>query len=388
MLLLMRKIINSSGPAAIIILLVAVLCGVQSFLLDAGNTGNAYTHYNNYVIFKNSFFNLVQQKDLYQLYPQLQWDLYKYSPTFALFFGLLAWLPNIVGLILWNLLNAGVLVWAIRALPALSDKKKAFILLYVLVELVGSLQNSQSNALMAGLMIGAFAMAEKQRFIFALALVICSVYIKLFGLAGFAIFIFYPKKLKNAIACVVITAVFFILPLAVVPFKQLLFLYKSWGGLLKQDNDASLGLSIFGWLQTWFNLAVPRVWVLAAGLLVYFIPFTRLSLYKNIAFRYCILASTLLWVIVFNHKSESPTFIIAVAGVAIWFCNSKRRLVDVALLVAVFIFTMLSPTDIFPHFVKDRFFIPYVVKAVPCIVVWFVISYRLIVSPKTYLPAN
>ena len=173
-----------------------------------------------------------------------------------------------------------------------------------------------------------------------------------------------------------------------VPFKQLLFLYKSWGGLLRQDNDASLGLSIFGWLQTWFKLAVPRVRVLAAGLLVYFIPFARFSLYKNIAFRYCILASTLLWVIVFNHKSESPTFIIAVAGVAIWFCNSKRRLVDVALLVAVFIFTMLSPTDIFPHFVKDRFFVPYVVKAVPCIVVWFAISYRLIVSPKTYLPAN
>ena len=388
MLLRMRKIINSSGPAAIIIMLVAVLCSVQSFLLDAGNTVNVYTHYNNYVIFKNSFLNLVQQKDLYQLYPQLQWDLYKYSPTFALFFGVFAWLPNIVGLILWNLLNAGVLVWAVRALPALSDKKKAFILLYILVELVGSVQNSQSNALMAGLMIGAFAMAEKQRFIFALVLVICSVYIKLFGLAGFAIFIFYPQKLKNAIACIVITAVFFILPLIVVPFNQLLFLYKSWGVLLKQDNDASLGLSIFGWLQTWFNVVVPRAWVLAAGLLVYFIPFTRLSLYKNIAFRYGILASTLLWVIVFNHKSESPTFIIAVAGVALWFCNSNRRLIDVLLLVAVFIFTMLSPTDIFPHVVKDRIFIPYVVKAVPCIVVWLVISYRLIINPQKYFPAN
>ena len=158
--------------------------------------------------------------------------------------------------------------------------------------------------------------------------------------------------------------------------------------MLKQDNDASLGLSIFGWLQTWFNVVVPRAWVLAAGLLVYFIPFTRLSLYKNIAFRYGILASTLLWVIVFNHKSESPTFIIAVAGVALWFCNSNRRLIDVLLLVAVFIFTMLSPTDIFPHVVKDRIFIPYVVKAVPCIVVWLVISYRLIINPQKYFPAN
>jgi len=48
--------------------------------------GGFYSHYNNYIIFKQSFYHLIAQKDLYIHYPQEQYDLFKYPPTFALLF--------------------------------------------------------------------------------------------------------------------------------------------------------------------------------------------------------------------------------------------------------------------------------------------------------------
>src|ERR1700743_2195907 len=48
------------------------------------------TEYNNYIIFKNSFFHLISGKNLYTIYPFEQWDYFKYTPTFSLFMGLFA----------------------------------------------------------------------------------------------------------------------------------------------------------------------------------------------------------------------------------------------------------------------------------------------------------
>ncbi|RME20836.1 MAG: hypothetical protein D6800_12755, partial [Candidatus Zixiibacteriota bacterium] len=46
--------------------------------------GEGYTHYNNYLIFKYSFLNLLAGKNLYVTHPEQYYDLFKYSPTFAL----------------------------------------------------------------------------------------------------------------------------------------------------------------------------------------------------------------------------------------------------------------------------------------------------------------
>src|SRR5258705_2383408 len=89
--------------------------GVRSF----GDSPYLYTHFNNYLIFKFSFFHLLNGHDLYALHLSEHWDLYKYSPTFATLFGILAWLPDGLGLFLWNLLNGVCLLMGIRMLPAL-----------------------------------------------------------------------------------------------------------------------------------------------------------------------------------------------------------------------------------------------------------------------------
>ena len=85
-----------------------------------------YTHYNNFLIFRQSFFHLIQHKDLYSAYSNEYYDLYKYTHTFALLMFPFAYLPNLAGLILWNILNAVILFYAFRKFPFANEKKQLF----------------------------------------------------------------------------------------------------------------------------------------------------------------------------------------------------------------------------------------------------------------------
>ncbi|MEL6925821.1 MAG: glycosyltransferase family 87 protein, partial [Bacteroidota bacterium] len=166
----------------VVYLLLALLISGQS--LQRGSKtfvegGASYTHYNNYQIFKHAFHHLVDGKDLYRTHPEDHFDLYKYSPGFAVFMSVFSLLPDGVGLALWNLLNALLLFWAIHALPRLPDRHKQLIGWLVLLELIGSLQNSQSNGLMAGLLLGAFVFLERRRDWLGTLLLVLSVFIKL-----------------------------------------------------------------------------------------------------------------------------------------------------------------------------------------------------------------
>ncbi|MCX8491080.1 MAG: glycosyltransferase family 87 protein [Cyclobacteriaceae bacterium] len=368
-------------PIVIIYCVVVVAVSLQQLLSSDkvfDLSGQTYTEYNNYIIFKQAYFHLVDQKDLYSLYLNEQWDLFKYSPAFALFFGALAYLPDGLGLLGWNMLNAFCLFFAIKKLPNTNDKTKIAILFYVLIELVTSLQNSQSNALMAGLLILAFVFFETEKIFLACLCITLTVFIKIFGLVAFAIAIFYPNKIKTICYSVTCFIGFTFVPLVVIPIEQLIFLYKSWWGLLIDDHTSSYGLSMLGWLNTWFGFNGNKNLVVLIGLFVFLLPLIRVNEYKTFLFRVSFFCSLLIWMVIFNHKAESPTFIIAVSGIAIWYYfKSNSRWDEKLLIMLAFVFTCLSPTDLFSASVQSHFFDPYAIKVAPCIFVWFKITYDL-----------
>ena len=85
---------------------------------------------------------------------------------------------------------------------------------------------------------------------------------------------------------------------------------------------------------------------------------------------------------IFNFRAESPTFIIATSGIFLWFFSQKKSTVNLVLLCIVILFTSLSYTDLFPASVRDSFIEPYVIKAVPCILVWLVILAELLMVKR------
>jgi hypothetical protein len=338
---------------------------------------HVYTEYNNYVIFNTSFYNLWQNKNLYILYPNEQWDLYKYSPSFAFLFGVFAVLPNFIGLFFWNFINSFFLFYAVNTVDSFSNRAKNFILVFNIIELFTSIQNAQSNALIAGLILLAFTLATKEKLFLSTLCIVLTVYIKLFGGVAFVMYLFFPNKLKTFLYSLFWTIVLFLIPLIIITPGQLIQQYSNWLVLLKADKDASLGYSIFGWLKTWFNIIVSKNILLVIGLAINLLPLLVTKHFKHISFRLLFLSSILIWVVIFNHKAESPTFIIATLGVAIWYTIASKTALNKLLLLLVLVFTILSPTDIFPKSINATYVIPFVLKGVACIFVWFKIMYEL-----------
>ncbi|MCF2506891.1 DUF2029 domain-containing protein [Dyadobacter sp. CY107] len=372
----------------ILFLGVVIFASLQSYfgaLKSFYEGGKLYTTYNNYIIFKQSFFHLIERKDLYVHFVEEQFDLFKYSPAFALIFGIFAILPDIVGLSLWNILNAAVLFFSVYYLPRLDMRTKGLILVFVIVEFLTAVQNEQSNALIAGLLLFTFGFLEREKYWLASFCLVSTIFIKLFGIVGLALFLLYPNKFKLTYTTAFWVVLFTLLPLLVVDMEQFIFLYKSWANLLANDHSISDGLSVIGWLKTWFGLNVNKTYVSVAGAILFCIPLLRIKQYINFVFRMLLLASIMIWVVIFNHRAESPTFIIAITGVALWYYGQKQKPENYALLVLAFVFTTLSPTDLFPRFIRNEWMKPYVVKAVPCILIWGKITYDLLfakLSPR------
>ena len=384
---LLNRIISNKKIIAVVFIILSVAVSSQLLLIHGktfNEEGKKYTYYNNYQIFKYSFHYLVANKDLYKPYSEEHWDLFKYSSAFSLFFGVFAVFPDFIGLNLWNLLNALILLFSIYYLPNTSNRIKGLILLACLIELVTSMQNSQSNALIAGLLILAFGSLERGHHGVSALFIVFSAFIKLFGIFGFLLFLLYPGKWRSALYTAGWIILLGLIPLVVVGFHQLNFLYSSWMYLLINDHSSSYGLSLLGMLHSWVYAPIDKIAFLVMGMIILVLPFIRVALLRNYFFRLLILSSILIWVVIFNHRAESNTYIIAFAGISIWYFSMMRTPLNTVLFILAFICISLSPTDIIPRQVRLSFFEPYMLKVLPAVIIWLKITVDLILFKGNY----
>src|SRR5947208_14052328 len=95
---------------------------------------------NNFKVFRAAAVNLLAHRDLYAAHPDQHFDLYKYSPTFALLFAPFAALPFAPALLIWSLLNSLLLSYAVRRL--LPDRQAPSALALVSLELLFAVQST------------------------------------------------------------------------------------------------------------------------------------------------------------------------------------------------------------------------------------------------------
>ena len=375
----MKRIWQQEGVLWGIYALAAILVSIQRLWLTHQKAVPYPTNYENYLIFKNAFRHLLQGQNIYASFPGEQWDLYKYSPAFALGMAPFHALPDFLGLPLWNLLNALLPLYALMQLKGLSKTQQIFCAWFIFPEMLVSLQNSQSNGLTLGLILLSFAALESQRQIQAAGGVAAATFLKVFGIFAAPLAWIYPNRLKFSLWLLVWCLFFTCIPLVIASPTYLIQLYQWWGVLLNEDHAASIGLSVQGWLQTWFGLMPPKLLISIFGILSLLL--TRYQTGKNPIWpnRLALWASLLIWVVIFNHKAESPTFVIALCGAALWYCSlAKPGKWDTGLLALVFIFASLTPTDLFPRMWREQWVQPYVLKAAPCIALWIWITVRLV----------
>ena len=355
----------------------AALWIIAVVVVSAQATAN---HTNNFETFRTSWFNLLAGNDLYG--PSTRHlDFFKYSPTFALLFAPFAVVPFWLGVLLWNGLNAGALYWGLGRVLTPAGAFAARLL--VLFDTIGAMQNVQSNALVAGMMIIACGELERRREGRAASIVAVGTAIKIFPIVAATYAIFRPWRLTRFTGwSVAAGALLVAAPLLVITPMGLVEQYRSWGAIQAVDS-LDRGYSVMQQLQLWFNQDWPNWPVQLAGIVILLAPLARYALWEDQRFRLHFLASLLMFCVLFNHKSESPTFVVALAGIAIWFALAPRIARTWVMLGLVVVGTVLSSSDAMPEALQEGLFEPYRLKTLPVLLVWILTQVEMWRAPRS-----
>ncbi|SIS87473.1 Protein of unknown function [Kaistella chaponensis] len=361
-----------------IYLLVAVLSAIAK--LNGGPL-----KYNNYLIFTNVFYNTLHENNIYLHYPDIHFDSNHYGVFFSILIAPFAMLPDWLGMPLWNVANTLVFLFAIHKLP-FSNQKRAFFAWLCLQEFITAAVSLQFNIALAGLlMLSAIYIYERKETQSAFFIMI-GFFVKLYGVAGLSAFFFVKNKIKFIGALIAFGILFIVLPMLLSSPHFGIQSYADWFQSLSEKNVSNQVLgnrqdfSLMGIVRRVLgDASISNLTFLIPGMAVFALPYLRIKQYQNLPFQLLILSSTLLFIVLFSSGSESPTYIIAVAGVMIWFLIQKEKTPYViGLLIFVIILTCFSFSDLFPKFIKENYIIKYSLKALPCCFVWFRVIYELL----------
>ena len=329
----------------------------------------------NFEIFRAASRHLVTGEDMYADYPGELQDRYKYSPSFAVLFAPFAWLPSPLALFLWNALNAVLLFIAIeRALPL----RAALIANAALLpEVLRAMQNAQSNALVAALIIFTFVELERGRVWRAAAAAVLGACVKIFPLAALSFAFPRRRVIRTGVAAAVIGVVMLALPLAVSSPATLFAQYRSWRGVETVDA-LQRWFSVMELLHRWFDTSWSNWPVQLAGTLLLLAPLAvRRERWDEHRFRLLYLCSVLIYVVIFNHQAERASYAIAFAGAAMWFASEPRARWRTTLFAVAFVTIPLMSTLLpVPAALKSPTAMVYRL-ALPMLIVWGVIQWEL-----------
>jgi hypothetical protein len=295
-------------------------------------------------------------------------------------------LPDYLGLPLWGIFNAGILAWAITQLPLKSTQINA-VLWICFQELLTALLGLQFNPMMTAIIILSFVYIEKAKDFWSAFFIILGVFVKLYGIVGLAFFFFSKNKIKFILSLLFWSLVLFILPMLISSPEYIVQTYREWLERLIEKNNENTGLnsyqdiSIMGMVRRFFqDSTISNLPFLIGGVILFGLQYLRIKQYKEASFRLMLLASVLIFTVIFSSGSESPTYIIAFVGVAIWFVIQPKPISNfyIALLIFALILTSFSPSDIIPEYLKDHYIRPYALKALPCVLIWFAIVYEML----------
>lgn len=348
-------------------------------------TVGSHQSLNNYIIFKHNFLNVLHQLNLYTPQPEYYYDRNHYGPVFSLIIAPFALLPDSIGVILWVMANALFLFLAIKSLPIKSNLSN-FILLMGANDLVGSSLYFQFNPSVAAFIIFTFYFINTKKDFWAALMIVLGTMTKLYGIVGLAFFFFSDHKLKLIVSLVFWSVVLFVLPMAISSPGFIVQTYHDWYYDLVAKNAENMNakmqnISVLGMIPKVFNITnFNNMYVLVPALLLFMLPYLRISAYSFIGYRLLLLASVLIFTVIFSSSAESCTYIITMMGVGIWFMNLKRPVTgfEIFLLVFAIIVSSLSASDLFPKAINIKYVQPYKLKSLPCLIIWLKIIYEML----------
>lgn len=369
-----------------------VVAGVVSDLAGASQ---------NLMVFRAASLALLRGAPLYGRF-SVEFDFYKYSPTFAFAFVPLAVLPWHAAAVLWSAANFALAAWGmvrfVRTVfahepHAAQEQRAARFLALAWPGIVLTTDGDQSNLLVAGACLLAIALYLERKSARAAPWLAFSILMKLFP-AAFGVFALVGRGRGRAVAWLsACTALLVAAPAVLVGPARLVAYYREWQVLLagepahasRKHWSIMHALSELGLEANSLAVQIPAAMVFLGGAVGYVYcaslasrePTRRLlAVWFTIA--------TLAFVLLFNHRSESPTYVLSgIAAAALLLTTDRPRpwhwLLYVALILAPSPIHSDTEGGTLSALAAKRLFHP--LRLVPLTVLWLWATWQL-VSPR------
>lgn len=351
---------------------------------------------NNFLIFRQVYYHLIELKSLYIAYPEEYGDLNHYGPLFAIIIAPFAVLPKFLGMLTWLIAMTAFLYLLILRMP-FRHQDKILIFWFITNEVLSAMQMAQFNIAVATLLLGSYLFIYKKHPSWAALCIVISTFVKLYGAIGIVFILFTHKKLKFLGWLILWSVVAFVLPMIISSPEYVVSQYSEWIGsiLTKNAQNVEIGLnttnnyyqniSVMGMLHRITHMAFSDLYILLPASLLFLLPLLRKNQWAAKGFQWGIVASCLMCIILFSTSSESSGYIIALLGVAIWYISApwKRNTIDIALMIFALIIASFGTSDLMPSPIRKGIIRPYSVKALPVLIIWLKLIWEL--STKNYL---
>ena len=315
----------------------------------------------NYRVVTNAAQNILEGSNPYE--PQEGLDYYKYSPLAGLLTAPFLLMPDTLGMFLFVFLQLGLFLWALSTwissarLTGFSWQSIAVVAFFSTVfDVTVAVQNCQVNVGIFALMILATAQYAEGKFVRAGLVLSLATNLKLFPFTlGLCLLMGFQKKYWLAFLGGLL--LWIAVPSFLVGFEENLRLHSEWLQLMTWDQTRDVTmLDVGSFLALHFDVdpAVRNPLALIVG---FFIGLGTLYVFKrrrdDLVDRF-LLPLNGLYVLLFSYLSESPTSVLAVAGIfliGIEALSDRKRaalywaLWGVALVLIPLFYSDLVPND-------------------------------------------
>lgn len=368
------------------IYIIWVIVGVAMAMKQYFAGDNPHAHINNFIIFKTSFYHLLQQKHLYDYHPNEYVDLFLYGPPFTVMIAPFAIVPTLSGVVLWNVANSVLLVYALFELPFFDDKTKAIISWLCLNSSITSLINVQFHGIVTALILFSYIFIKKEKDFWAALCIVLGTMTKLYGVVGLAFFFFSKNKLKLIASGLFWVAVLFVLPMAFSSPAYVLQSYQEWLAILVKKNAINVvldnpyqDLSVMGMVRRIMSDAtISNLYFVLPAVLIFALGYTRYPLFSNTRYQLLMLSSALMMVVLASSGTEASTLLIGFVGVIIWYQQSQQGSVEKTLFIFALVVTSFGPTDLMPKFIRNEYLRKYALMIFPMLLVWLRVHWDML----------
>ena len=231
-----------------------------------------------------------------------------------------------------------------------------------------SMQASQSNALVAALIIFAFLSYERGWLWRGGVAVGIGAIIKIFPLAALIFAVPRPDRVRAVLISILTIIVLLALPLLVVSPHGLIAQYQSWSALEKTETG-QLGSSVMSLFHD-AGLGWPAWPIQLVGCAILLgVLIARLRDWDDRTVRLQFLGFVMVFCVLFNHRAERQSAVIAICGMVIWYLASPRAAWRTSLFVIVYALVSLSGSGFIPGSIK-RILVHQIRFPIPLTVLW------------------